>query len=114
MGPERTGISMAYVTDTRPCEGGHRLAREADLVYHDATFGDELSDRAVETGHSTAREAAAVARDAGAQRLLLGHFSARYDTPETLVEQAREVFPATDAVVELAPTVLDPREKWGE
>ena len=114
MGPERNGISLAYVTDTRPCEGGRCLAREADLVYHDATFGDDLGDRAVETGHSTAREAATVARDAGAKHLLLGHFSARYDTPEPLVDQAREVFPATDAAVELAPTVLDPREKWGE
>ena len=111
VGPERPGIAVAYVTDTRPCEGGRHLAAEADLLVHDATFGSELSDRAVETGHSTAREAATVARDAGAKRLLLTHFSARYSDPAPLVEEARAVFPNTEAARELNRYALDPREK---
>lgn len=112
LGPERPGITVAYVPDTRPCEGGRLLAREADLLYHEATFGDDLQQRALDTGHSTAREAAEVARDAGALRLLIGHFSARYEDPAPLVEEARAVFPNTDPAQELKRYVLDPRAKW--
>lgn len=112
LGPERPGITFAYVSDTRPCEGGRLLARDADLLYHEATFGDALHDRAIETGHATAEEAATVARDAGAESLLIGHFSARYRDPAPLVKEARAIFPNTEAAEELNRYVLDPREKW--
>jgi len=111
LGPPRPGIAVAYVTDTRPCDEGRALAAEADLVYHDATFADEHQERAGKTGHSTARQAATVARDAGAQRLLLGHLSARYADPTPLVREAREVFPAVEIAEELRRYELDPREK---
>jgi ribonuclease Z len=100
-GPSKPGVSFAYVTDTRPCEGGRLLARGVDLLYHEATFAEAHRDRAVETGHSTAREAAGVARAAGARRLLLGHFSARYPDPAVLVAEARTVFQNTEAAMEL-------------
>lgn len=112
LGPERPGITFAYVPDTRPCEGGRLLARDTDLLYHEATFGEDLQERAVETGHSTAHEAATVAHDAASERLLIGHFSARYADPAPLVEEAREVFPNTDAAEELNRYALDPRAKW--
>jgi ribonuclease Z len=114
LGPPRPGISVAYVTDTRPCDGGRALADGADLLYHDATFADALHDRAVETGHSTAREAAEVARDAGAKRLLLGHISARYDDPAPLETEAQAVFPQARVAEELRRYSLDPREKEAE
>jgi len=114
LGPPREGIGVAYATDTRPCDGSRALADGADLLYHDATFTDALHARAVETGHSTAREAAEVARDAGAQRLLLGHISARYDDPAPLVREARTVFPGAKVADELGRTVLDPRDAWAE
>ncbi|PSQ62896.1 MAG: ribonuclease Z, partial [Bacteroidetes bacterium QH_10_64_19] len=85
LGPPRPGISFAYVTDTRPCDGGRALAADVDLLYHDATFADDHQDRAETTGHATARQAATVARDADAERLLLGHLSARYPDPTPLV-----------------------------
>ncbi len=99
---------MAYCLDTRPCEGGRLLARGADLLLHDSTFGEAHADRAHATGHSTAREAATVARDAGAHRLLLTHVSARYPSAGPLVDEARAVFPHAEAAgegvtVDLAP-----------
>jgi ribonuclease Z len=111
LGPPRPGLAVAYVTDTRPCDGGRALAEDADLLYHDSTFTDELQDRAVETGHSTAREAAEVARDAGAHRLLLGHISARYDDAAPLAAEAQAVFPRSEVAEELRRYELDPREK---
>lgn len=111
MGPPRPGVSLAYVTDTRPCDGGRALADDVDLLYHEATFTDALHARAVETGHSTAREAAEVARDAGADRLLLGHLSARYDDPAPLEVEAKAVFSRASVAEELRRYELDPREK---
>lgn len=112
LGPERPGIAVAYVTDTRPCEGGRQLARDADLLIHEATFGDDMQARAIETGHSTACEAAEIARDADAEKLLLTHFSARYEDPALLVDEAQSVFPNTEAAEELNRYALDPRVKW--
>lgn len=101
VGPEQPGRSFAYVTDTRPCENGRILARNADLVYHDATFMEAFRSRAVETAHATAAEAATVARNAGAKKLLIGHFSARHADPSGLLREAREVFKNTEVAEEL-------------
>lgn len=106
VGPERPGVAFTYAGDTRPCADTVALARDADLLYHEATFGDDLADRAAETGHSTAREAATIAAEAGVERLLLGHFSARYTNVAPLVAQAREVFQNTEAARELKRYVL--------
>lgn len=101
VGPEKEGASFAYVTDTRPCEGGKILSRQADLLYHDATFTREHQARAEETGHSTAGEAAEIARQAGARRLLIGHISARHSDPAGLLAEARAVFKNTEVAEEL-------------
>lgn len=101
VGPRQDGAVFAYVTDTRPCDGGRALAEDADVLYHEATFTDEMHDRAVETGHSTGREAAVLAHEAGARRLLLGHFSARYTDPSPIVREARQHFENTEAAEEL-------------
>src|SRR5436309_8508573 len=94
VGPRRAGRTVVITGDTRPCDNTTEAARAADLLVHEATFGDEEAERAVETGHSTAREAAVVAKRAGCRKLLLSHFSARYsrDAAE-LGAQARTEFP---------------------
>jgi ribonuclease Z len=95
VGPTRPGRTVVVTGDTRPCPRTVDAARNADLLVHEATFGDEEAERAVETGHSTATEAATVARDAGCRRLLLTHFSARYSRDASELEaQARAIFPA--------------------
>ena len=67
--------------------------RGVDTVYHEATYDDSMAQRARERGHSTAREAATIAREAGARRLIIGHFSKRYNSEEILLREASEVFP---------------------
>ena len=96
VGPPRPGRKVVYSGDTRPCAATREIAAGADLLIHEATFGDDEADRAVATGHSTAREAASVAADAGVLRLVLTHFSPRYaDDPRLLEKEARAVFPET-------------------
>jgi ribonuclease Z len=96
VGKSRPGRRVVYSGDTRPCPAILEASKGADLLVHEATFGDDEGPRARETGHSTARQAAEVARSAGARRLALTHLSARYsrEAPE-LLEEAQSVFPET-------------------
>jgi ribonuclease Z len=96
VGAARRGRTVVYSGDTRPHLALLEAARGADLLIHEATFGGDEAERAVETGHSTASEAARVALEAGVRRLVLTHISPRYarDAPELLAE-ARAVFPDT-------------------
>lgn len=96
VGPPRSGRRVVYTGDTRPCRATVDIAHSADLLIHDATFGEEEAERAVTTNHSTAREAANVARQAGVARLALTHISARYsEDPRMLEREARDLFAPT-------------------
>ena len=94
VGPARAGRRLVYSGDTRPSPAVVEAARGADLLIHEATFGDDEVARAAETGHSTASQAASVARDAGVRRLVLTHISPRYsrEAPD-LLSEARAIFP---------------------
>jgi ribonuclease Z len=93
--PPRRGRTVVVSGDTRPVDSTVTASRGADLLIHEATFGDAEGDRALETMHSTAREAGRVARAAGVGALVLTHLSTRYDhDPSPLVQQAREEFDA--------------------
>jgi ribonuclease Z len=94
VGPKRPGRKVVLTGDTRPVATVVDAAQGADLLVHEATFGEEDKERAVETNHSTAREAAQVALAAKVRRLVLNHLSARYSiSADELVSEAREVFP---------------------
>jgi len=96
VGKTRPGRRIVITGDSRPCAATILAAEGADLLVHEATFGDEEAARAVETGHSTAREAAHVAKMAGVKRLVLTHVSARYARDAAELEaEARTVFADT-------------------
>jgi len=78
VGDPRPGRSLVYTGDTRPVDATVEIADEPDLLIHDATFQEEMADRARSTGHSSAREAGQIASRAGAKRLALTHISSRY------------------------------------
>ncbi len=97
LGPARRGRKIVVSGDTRPCAALSRAARGADVLVHEATFADGERERAIETRHSTAREAAELAREAGVARLVLTHFSSRYeDDVSLLAREAREAFPKAE------------------
>jgi ribonuclease Z len=87
--------SYAYCSDTVYDESLIPYLQGVDLLYHESTFDDTMATLASEKYHSTARQAATMAAKAGVKKLLLGHYSARYSSPEPLLQEAREVFPNT-------------------
>jgi ribonuclease Z len=93
--PPRKGLKIAYSGDTRPTDRFVGVAMGSDLLIHEATFDDELLERAGENRHSTAAQAAGIAVKAGVKKLILTHISSRYPDPSHLLEEAREVFENT-------------------
>jgi ribonuclease Z len=119
VGPARPGRVVVYTGDTRPSDSTIEIAKDASLLIHEATFGDEEAERAGQTFHSTARGAAALASRAGVRRLCLTHVSARYsDDPSVLKAEAREAFPgaviARDGLSVEIPHNDDDEETRGE
>ncbi len=92
--------SYAYCTDTAYLPGLSEIVAGVDLLYHEATYAEADAHRAEARFHSTAQQAALVARDAGVGKLLIGHFSSRYETLDSLLAEAREVFPKTELALE--------------
>lgn len=89
--------SFAYCSDTTYSEDIIPLIEGVDLLYHEATFAEEDLVRSKETYHSTARQAAEIARQAKVKKLVIGHYSARYDDMTPLLTEAQAVFPDTIA-----------------
>ena len=85
--------SYAFCSDTRYMPELAEFVKGVDLLYHESTYCNEQKERAKLYYHSTAAQAAKVAKAAGARRLLLGHYSARYEDEQVMLEEARAVFP---------------------
>ncbi|HKJ34009.1 MAG TPA: ribonuclease Z [Balneolales bacterium] len=113
VGEPRTGHSFAYVTDTQYSPNAIKLGEKASILYHEATFGNALADRAKETGHSTAEMAARVAEKAKAKLLVIGHFSGRYTNEFVLMKEARKIFNETWIATEMRPIMTDPEHENG-
>lgn len=93
-------MSYAYCSDTtfdpRVAEAIHGV----DVVYHEATYGDDMEHKAKPRGHSTARQAARIAAMAEASKLVIGHYSKTVESTDSLVAEATEEFPLVIAANE--------------
>ena len=94
------GKSYAFCADTRYHEEMIQYIQGTDMIYHESTYLENFRERAEERFHSTARQAAMIAKKAGVKKLLLGHFSSRYDVLDEFEAEAREVFPKTELALE--------------
>jgi ribonuclease Z len=95
MGRNRLGRKIVYVGDTRPFNGLAKFAAGADILIHDSTLDNELTERAKAYGHSTASQAARDAKKAKVKQLILTHISSRYSEPDILLKQAKKIFKNT-------------------
>ena len=74
--------------------------RGVDLLYHETTYLKDLEERAASRFHATTHQAALIAKMANVKKLLIGHFSSKYDKLDTFEQEAREIFPNTDLALE--------------
>jgi ribonuclease Z len=108
LGEPRRGISMAYITDTRPTAALSTLAHDVDLLVCESMY-DDLQDLplAKANAHMVAQESAGIAKEAGAHQLLLTHFSPKINDPTIAEKMARRVFPNTRAARDGTVITLD-------
>lgn len=114
-GPDLKGRSVVYCTDTIYCRSAVELARDADLLIHEATFAEADEGLAVRSTHSTAAMAGRVGKEAGARRLVLTHISPRYfpgnqTGPEELLQEARAVFHGAELAHDFLSVDVERRE----
>jgi ribonuclease Z len=98
--PAPKSVSYAYCADTKYDESLVPAIAGADLIYHEATYLDDQRERAIQRFHSTAKQAAMIAQKASVKRLLLGHFSSKYEVLDAFREEAAEVFPDVEVCKE--------------
>ena len=92
--------SYAFCTDTVYTESFLEQIQGVNVLYHEATFLHEHRERAAETMHSTTREAATIALKANVGKLIVGHFSARYEDLSPLLSECKDIFPETELAIE--------------
>jgi ribonuclease Z len=98
--PAPKGKSYAFCADTKYDESIIPHILEADMIYHETTYLDNLQESADKRFHSTTKQAALIAKKARTKKLLVGHFSSKYDRLEEFEKEAREVFENTEIALE--------------
>jgi ribonuclease Z len=98
--PASKGKTYAYCADTKYDEALLHHIYEADMIYHETTYLDNLQDKAMDRFHSTSRQAALIAKKAGVKKLLIGHFSSKYHELDDFEKEAREIFENTECARE--------------
>ena len=102
-------LSYAYCSDTNYSARVAKMAEGVDMLYHEATYAAAEKKLAKERGHASTIDAAKVAKMANAGRLLIGHFSSRYKDLQILLDECRELFPATDIAEEGKTFLIEPK-----
>jgi ribonuclease Z len=97
LGEKIKGKTICYATDTKYSLNTIELARNADVLIHEATFDASLSNKAIEMLHSTTYDAANVAKEANVKLLIITHISSRNEDIEKLIEECKSIFPNTIA-----------------
>jgi ribonuclease Z len=92
--------SYAYCADTLFDEGIADKIKGADMVYHETTYLKDLTQKAAERFHSTTLQAGTIAKLAGAKKLLIGHFSSKYDVLDDFLTETKTVFENTELAIE--------------
>lgn len=92
--------SYAFAADTAYNEAVAEKVSGVDLLYHEATYLKDLEDRAAARFHCTTTQAAMIAKKAGVGKLLVGHFSSKYEKLDLFEQEAKEVFPNTELALE--------------
>lgn len=100
-------FSYAFFSDTRLRPELLETIRGVDMLYHEATFANDMKERAVDTYHTTAEQAAQFAKDAEVGKLILGHFSARYKELDPIINEAKAVFEHSELAIEGTKFVVD-------
>lgn len=98
--PAAKARSYAYCADTLFDDRVAESVKDVDLLYHETTYLKDLEQQAGKRFHSTTVQAATIAQKAGARRLLIGHFSSKYEKLQAFEQEAREIFPNTDLALE--------------
>jgi ribonuclease Z len=101
VGPPRKGRKIGISGDTRPTDKLARFFKECDLLVFESTYSRGKQEKAIENAHSTAAEAATIAKNAEVDKLLLTHFSARYDETSPLVKEASAIHYNVEAAEDL-------------
>lgn len=95
------GMSIAVVSDTLPCQAAIDIAKGATLLLCESTYLEEHKELASKHYHLTAKQAATIAKEAGVQKLVLTHFSARYLHSQPFVDEASTIFPNVEGAEDL-------------
>jgi ribonuclease Z len=98
--PAAVPLTYAYCADTIYDETIAEKVKGADLLYHETTYLQDLPERAAARYHSTTIQAAAIARKAGVKKLLIGHFSSKYETLDQFLVETSAVFENTELALE--------------
>jgi len=93
-------MRYAYCSDTMYTNSLINIVSGADVLYHEATFMHNMLSRAIDTMHTTARQAGIIAKNAGVKKLIIGHFSSRYEDLTELLQEAKEEFENTEIAYE--------------
>lgn len=104
-------LSYAYCSDTNYSARLAKMVKGVDMLYHETTYAAAEKKLAKERGHASTVDAAKVALMAEAGRLLIGHFSSRYKDLQPLLEECRQIFPATEIAEEGRTFKIEPKSQ---